>query len=118
MRPLLRIFAFSFGFGLKSVKGSLNHELVWFFFLEVIDKYKSKIEGLEKDVKAILKQESEEKEVTKKFANDCYCVFTNSWIGDVVLVAKLTKLMKPPKHIGESLIVLRQKSESNRRSSD
>ncbi|XP_015766933.1 PREDICTED: probable ATP-dependent RNA helicase DDX27 [Acropora digitifera] len=30
---------------------------------EVIDKYKSKIEGLEKDVKAILKQEGEEKEL-------------------------------------------------------
>ncbi|KAK2559724.1 putative ATP-dependent RNA helicase DDX27 [Acropora cervicornis] len=30
---------------------------------QVIDKYKSKIEGLEKDVKAILKQEGEEKEL-------------------------------------------------------
>ena len=93
------------------MKGSLNHEFVWFFFLEVIDKYKSKIEGLEKDVKAILKQEGEEKEVTQKIANYYYYYydFTNSWIGDVVL---MTKLLKPPKHHGESLAVLRQKSES------
>lgn len=84
----------------------------------MIDKYKSKIEGLEKDVKAILKQEGEEKEVTQKIANYYYYDFTNSWIGDVVLMAKLTKLMKPPKHHGESLTVLRQKSESNRRPSD
>ena len=75
----------------------------------MIDKYKSKIEGLEKDVKAILKQEGEEKEVTQKIANYYYCDFTNSWIGDVVLMAKLTKLMKPPKHHGDSLTVLRQK---------
>ena len=34
-----------------------------FFSPEVIDKYKIKIQGLEKDVKEILKQESEEKEV-------------------------------------------------------
>lgn len=73
------------------------HEFAWvFFFLEVIDKYKSKINGLEKDVKDILKQESEEKEVAKKIAN-YFNFFTNNCIGDVVLMAKLTKRMKPPK---------------------
>ena len=34
-----------------------------FFSSEVIEKYKSKIQGVEKDLKEILKQESEEKEV-------------------------------------------------------
>ena len=67
-------------------------------------------------MKAILKQEGEEKEVTQKIANYYYYYdFTNSWIGDVVL---MTKLLKPPKHHGESLAVPRQKSESNRRPSD
>lgn len=32
----------------------------------MIEKYKSKIQGLEKDLKEILKQESEEKEVGEK----------------------------------------------------
>lgn len=34
-----------------------------FSFSEVIEKYKGKIQGLDKDLKDILKQESEEKEV-------------------------------------------------------
>ena len=33
------------------------------FFKEVIEKYKSKVEGLDQDLKEILKQEGEEKEV-------------------------------------------------------
>ena len=37
--------------------------IVLFCFPEVIDKYKTKIRGLDKDMKEILKQESEEKEV-------------------------------------------------------
>ena len=37
--------------------------LILFWFPEVIDKYKTKIRGLDKDMKEILKQESEEKEV-------------------------------------------------------
>ena len=34
-------------------------------FPEVIGKYRNKIQGLDKDLKEILKQESEEKEVNK-----------------------------------------------------
>ena len=37
-----------------------------FLFPEVIGKYRNKIQGLDKDLKEILKQESEEKEVDKQ----------------------------------------------------
>ena len=36
----------------------------------MVEKYKSKIQGLEKDLKEILKQESEEKEVRKHSVDD------------------------------------------------
>ena len=39
--------------------------LFLFLFPEVIGKYRNKIQGLDKDLKEILKQESEEKEVNK-----------------------------------------------------
>lgn len=49
-------------FELKSFLDLICKFLI-FLSPEVIEKYKSKIQGLEKDLKEILKQESEEKEV-------------------------------------------------------
>lgn len=48
---------------MKAVFGCHLTNYFYFYSPEVIDKYKSKIQGLEKDLKEILKQESEEKEV-------------------------------------------------------
>ena len=48
----------------------LNKEILFdvlFGSSEVIEKYKGKIQGLEKDVKDILKLESEEKEVNNQY---------------------------------------------------
>ena len=64
-----------------------------FLFPEVIGKYRNKIQGLDKDLKEILKQESEEKEVNKHACMQlsshsgmqlnpyCITVYTNFDIG-------------------------------------
>ena len=38
-----------------------------FFTLDIVDKYKKRLEGMEKDIKDILKQEEEEKQVLTLF---------------------------------------------------